>query len=122
MIRIHTLPDDAAQAAMDTGEFPQAITSGARVAVVMTQSWCPDWLRMNAWLTGFARQEKPADRDIDVYVLVYNKTDYFQRFLKLKEEVFGNGEIPYIRYYSNGTCTGESNYVPRGGFLARFDR
>ena len=120
MIHIHTLPDEAAKAAMESGEFPPEIISGARVAVVMTQSWCPEWLRMRSWLTGFERQGKPADREIDVHVLVYDKVDYFQQFRSHKETVFGNDQIPYIRYYERGTLTGESNYVHRGGFLERF--
>lgn len=121
MIRIHDLPDEAALAAIREGEFPSTITSGSHVAVIMTQNWCPDWMLMHSWLKGLARSGEPAHRDIDVYLLVYNKVAYFREFMLHKENSFGNHLIPYVRYYRNEICLGDSNQLSERKFLSRFD-
>ena len=41
--------------------------------------------------------------------------------MQFKETHFGNYEIPYIRYYKNGTLVSESNYTTSADFLARFE-
>ena len=120
MIHVYDLPDSAAQSAIDTGEFPTSLTSHDHVAIVMTQSWCVEWLHMKSWLSRLEKKGKPEDREIHVYVLVYDKVGYFQRFMEHKESVFGNSLIPYVRYYSRGTFLGDSNYVHRGAFLDQF--
>ncbi len=121
MIHLHDLPDSAAMHAMETGEFPQELIEADHVAIIMTQSWCIEWLQMSSWLARLAKKGKPDEWDIQVYTLMYDKTDYFHRFMEHKEEVFGNHLIPYLRYYSKGVLKGESNYLPRGAFLQRFD-
>ena len=120
MIRLNDLPHDAALSAIDEGEFPAQITGGANVAVIMTQSWCADWIRMRVWLRELAAAGQPSGPDIDVYVLTYNKTGFRSQFLRHKEEVFGNALIPYVRYYRNGVCTGDSNQIGQEEFLSRF--
>jgi len=120
MIKIHDMPDDAALAAIQDGDFPSAITAGSHVAVVMTQNWCPDWLMMRSWLRKMSKKGEPATRDIDVYLLIYNKVHYFSEFLRHKENSFENQLIPYVRYYADGTYLGDSNQVSRDQFLARF--
>jgi len=122
VIRLHELPDDAALVAMNEGEFPHTVTGGAKVAVVMTQSWCPDWLGMRTWLRQLEQANEPAHSDIDVYVLVYNKVPYFREFMRFKETAFGNSRIPYVRYYSDGQYLGDSNQVQTVAFLSRFNR
>jgi hypothetical protein len=121
MIRIHDLPDEAARAAIRDGEFPSTITGGTHVAVIMTQNWCTDWMMMRSWLRHLAKNGKPTERDIDVYVLVYNKVEYFKEFQVHKENTFGNPLIPYVRYYSGGVYRGDSNQLRESPFLARFD-
>lgn len=115
------LSEEDARHAIAEGDFPGTITGGARVAVVMTQNWCPDWLFMRSWLNRMQRNGQPANENIDVYVLVYNKLAIFREFMGHKEEVFGNGLIPYVRYYSNGEYLGEDNRVGSDRFLRRFD-
>jgi hypothetical protein len=122
MVHLHALPDDAALAAIESGEFPADVTGAPNVAIIMTQSWCVDWIRMKAWLARFERRGAPENLEINVYVLEYNKVDYFHRFMEHKESVFANAQIPYIRYYSNGEFRGESNAVYRDDFLKRFAR
>ncbi len=121
MIRIHDLPDDAARAAIREGDFPSTITSQPHVAVLMTQHWCPAWLMMRSWLKEMANSGEPAARDIDVYVLIYNKVDYFTEFMSYKENSFGNRLVPYVRYYAAGSYLGDSNQLSPDRFLARFD-
>lgn len=121
MIRIHDLPEEDALAAIRDGEFPPTITGQPHAAVVMTQNWCPDWLRMRSWLKRMEKAGEPTGLDIDLYVLIYNKVDYFTEFLRHKENSFGNRLIPYVRYYAAGAYLGDSNQVSRDQFLARFD-
>lgn len=121
MIRIHDLPDDAGKYAVDNGDFPSEITnSGERVAVVMTQNWCPDWLMMRSWLRHEERNASSETPDIDVYLFVYNQVDYFDAFRRHKEQTFGNALIPYVRYYQGGQSIGESNQLSRDAFVKRF--
>ena len=84
------------------------ICSAENVAVILTQSWCPDWLAMKVLLADFSGSE--------VYYLEYDRADYADIFRKFKEDVFGNDLIPYIRYYRNGLLTKVSNAVPEDVF------
>jgi hypothetical protein len=85
-------------------EFSKEILlSAEKVAVILTQSWCPQWHAMKAFLGDMA--------DCEVYYLEYDRVDYLEVFREFKERVFGNDQIPYIRYYRNGTLTEVSNAV-----------
>jgi hypothetical protein len=42
-----------------------------------------------------------------------------EAFMTFKEETFGNREIPYVRYYRNGSFSRESNYISLDGFKDR---
>jgi hypothetical protein len=55
-----------------------------------------------------------------VFVLVYDAVDYFDRFRRFKEDVYGNHQVPYVRYYSDGRLVNETNYVSRRRFLKAF--
>jgi hypothetical protein len=81
----------------------EILLSAEKVVVVLTQSWCPQWLAMKVFI------DDPVDSE--VYYLEYDRTDYFEVFREFKEKIFGNDQIPYIRYYRNGTLTKESNAV-----------
>ena len=116
---------ERAKSAMETGEFPkEVIGSNKHVAVVLTQDWCSQWSQMKFWLKSLEKEESPEgspqDLDIDVYEFVYNTVDIFQSFMDFKERSFKNGLIPYIRYYSNGNFTGDSNFTSSPSFLDRF--
>jgi hypothetical protein len=99
--------------AIKTGEFGADITrSGNNVAVLMTQDWCPRWADMKRWFYSL-------EGDFHVYVLIYNKEDYFEEFRHFKESVWKNDRIPYVRYYSGGVLTSDSNHVTRDEFMKR---
>lgn len=101
------------RAAMASGDFPSAITASAPVvAVALTQSWCPQWTWMKAYLEKFGTEET-----IAIYWIEYDTEPFFEDFLAFKEGTFGNREIPYLRYYRGGQLFHESNYIDRGGFL-----
>jgi hypothetical protein len=103
---------------MATGEFgKELIASSARVAIVLTQSWCPQWVMMRMWLE---QAEKAADATI--FFVEYDKEDYFEDFMAFKEDVLGNRSVPYVRYYRNGTFTGDGNFIGRDGFIAKLTR
>jgi hypothetical protein len=98
--------------AIETGEFgPEITSSHERVAVLMTQDWCPQWASMRSWIYSL-------DADLDLYELVYNLTPYFTEFRTFKETRWKNGHIPYVRYYRGGALVAESNYASREEFLA----
>lgn len=100
------------QHAFDHGEFSEEFrTSAAKVVVVMTQDWCPQWADMKSWLGEFAGQAK-------IYVLVYNLHKDFSKIMDFKENIFGNLEIPYIRYYFEGRLITHTNWLPKGTFQA----
>lgn len=123
MIHLRDLPIDAVRHAIDNGEFPESILACAEnVAVIMTQDWCPDWLLMRIWLHRRARRGEPTELDIDVFLLLYNQIESFAEFLRTKEQIFGNSQIPYVRYYRDGTLIGESNVARYRSFVDRFAR
>jgi hypothetical protein len=100
---------DQALACVAQKEFgDDIIHSAENVVVILTQSWCPDWLAMKSFLSGFSASE--------VYCLEYDRTDYMDIFRSFKENVFGNDQIPYIRYYQKGILTRVSNAVPENVF------
>ncbi len=86
------------------------IKSNLRVAVLLTQDWCPRFSEMKRWIYDL-------EDDFDLYELIYNKVDYFDDFRNFKETVWNNGLIPYVRYYQNGTLSTVSNNVTREEFL-----
>lgn len=110
---IRKLSEEECRRAIAHGEFSAGIlTSSPQVAIVLSQSWCPQWLWMHSYLDGLA-----ADLGIAAYWIEYDREPFFDEFLEFKETVLGNREIPYVRYYRNGSLVRESNYIDRGGFL-----
>lgn len=102
--------------AIENGEFPpEVILSAENVAVVLTQGWCPQWSHMAQWILSL----EPED-SIRVYYTVYDEEPYFERFMDFKETVFGNRQIPYVRYYRGGKLVKESNYISKSLFLSVF--
>jgi hypothetical protein len=105
--------------AMENGEFPTGIIASApRVAVILTQDWCPQWTSMETWLERGSWNSGNL-QEIRIYALIYNRVPYFNRFLSFKETVWNNWLIPYVRYYRNGTLMDESNYVSQREFFDR---
>ncbi|MFW6223899.1 MAG: hypothetical protein ACOC4A_03320 [Spirochaetota bacterium] len=121
MLKRDRLSEEQARFAMEQGEFGEDVrTADENVAVVMTQGWCPQWTAMNVWLGFMKRRGKPAEFNVTVLEFVYDKVDFFPQFMAFKETHFGNYEIPYIRYYKNGTLVSASNYTTSADFLSRF--
>lgn len=97
--------------AIKNGEFGKEIIEAGNVLVVMTQDWCPQWTSMKSVV-----YESDIEQDIMVFELVYNGTEYYNDFMKFKENTFKNHEIPYMRFYRNGTMGFECNYTGRQAF------
>ncbi len=119
MFRIHPLPQAEVQHALQHGEFSPDITTRPS-AVIMSQDWCPDWRAMEKWLDAWKTHNKP-EQDIDIYLYLYNRSPEFLKFLALKENIWNNHLIPYVRYYCGRHLIAESNYVTPEGFLKRFE-
>jgi hypothetical protein len=101
-----------ALATIQNGEFSEEIKQSKKsVAIVLTQSWCPQWSRIKRGL------EQLTDPNLDIWVFIYDQTEIFDQFLQFKENVFGNDEIPYIRYYHEGHLITTSNAVDLEEFL-----
>jgi hypothetical protein len=109
MIRI--LTEDECKNAIKKGEFDPSLLQ--RTAIILTQSWCPQWGAMQGYL-------EKADRDgLSILYFEYDKVPWFDELMAFKEQSFNNREIPYVRYYQDGKCTAQSNYVSLEGFLYR---
>jgi hypothetical protein len=110
---IRKLTEQECRDAMKNGAFGPL--PGA-AALILTQSWCPQWKAMKSYLEEAERDGKlPAD----IRYIEYNLEPFFEEFMRFKEDTYNNREIPYVRYYRNGAFADESNYVSREGFLHR---
>jgi hypothetical protein len=113
MIEQKTLSSDQVRYAIDNNEFPGDVLSPSElVVIVMTQDWCPQWKDMRSWI--YTLQ---TERTVYIHEIVYNKEDYYQDFLRLKESKWNNNQIPYLRYYKNGVLYLETNYVNSKTFV-----
>ena len=121
MIRRVNITREQALAAIENGELPvEVIESADNVAAVLTQDWCPQWTAMERWIGDLNKNESELPVPLDIYVLLYNREDFFREFLHLKENVWKNRTIPYVRYYRKGRLIRESNFVSRESFLEVF--
>jgi hypothetical protein len=106
--------------AIQAGEFPlSVINSGTKVAVVMSQTWCPQYTMMKRWMKSQAEQS--LHPELKVYLLEYDGKPWFDRFLDFKENIFRNALVPYVRYYVDGKYNGDSNYVSPDIFHGRWE-
>jgi glutaredoxin len=85
-------------------------------ALILTQSWCPQWKAMKGYLDS---AEKDGTLQADVRYVEYDNEDFFEEFMRFKEDVYNNREIPYVRYYRNSALSSESNFVSKEGFFHR---
>ncbi|MBN2353614.1 MAG: hypothetical protein JXD23_13660 [Spirochaetales bacterium] len=119
MIYWKKISDEEARRTIAAREFPDEIrASRDKVAVILTQGWCHQWLSLKHGLERVASSET---REIDVHIFVYDHSPVFNEFLTFKETVLGNAVIPYIRYYRDGKYRTDSNYVTVEKFLSRFN-
>jgi len=94
------------------GEFEgEILASAEKVAVILTQSWCPQWHEMKRVIHDL--------EDCSIFFLEYDLSDFFDSFRTFKEEVFNNFQIPYIRYYKSGKLINESNAVSQEVFCEK---
>ena len=107
------LTKDECLAAVAAGEFgPELAKAAAEVAIVLTQSWCPQWTWMRSYLSAL-----PPDPEREILYVEYDLGDFFEVFMKFKETSLGNDQVPYVRYYRGGVLVAESNFIDQGGFL-----
>lgn len=111
-----TLSDAQIAQTLKDGEFPGDIRGAAeKVVVIMTQDWCDDWHLMEPFMPEFQSQAA-------FFLLVYNLHPDFEKIREFKEDVFGNREIPYIRYYYQGQLIAKTNQLPKRTFEALLKR
>ncbi len=114
MIKLTELTEEESLKAIERGEFSEEILNSAeRVIVILTQSWCPDWIAQRSVFAFLAGWD-----NLKVYYLEYDRKDFGQKFMIFKESVFRNGEIPYLRFYRGGQFESDSNYSGRRAITA----
>jgi glutaredoxin len=117
---IYTLTKEECFFAIEHGEFSQEVCGkSANTAIILTQSWCPQWVAMYRYLDEAEKKANEASLDLSIFFVEYDKESWSEDFMLFKEDVFKNREIPYVRYYANGNCTGESNFISLSGFLKK---
>lgn len=111
MLQPFILTESQIRHTINEGDFPpEILSSHPRVAVIMSQDWCPQWTYLQQY---FHNIEDP---DLGVYVTLYNQEPFYEEFMRFKEEIFKNYQIPYIRYYREGVLQAESNFIPEVRF------
>lgn len=121
MIGLETLTDKQAECAIKAKEFSQEVIASKKfVAVVLTQGWCPQWVAMRYWLHKLDMDKELQSLELDIYEYVYNESDLFEKFMHFKETVFGNDQVPYVRYYVCGKLIAETNFVSKEIFFGHF--
>ena len=110
------LTDDQVRQMIDSADVPEEVRAASPlVAVVLTQSWCPDW----SYLQSIVGQA--ATDDLTVFYSEYDREPFFRDLMRFKEDVFGNRLIPYVRYYRDGSFVSDGNVVSSAKrFLERF--
>jgi hypothetical protein len=118
---IRKITEAEARYAMTHGEFaPELRNSAPLVAIILTQSWCPQWRFMKAYLPevdAYLNADKAGEQAY-IYYLEYDLEDWYEEFLPFKENTFQNWDVPYVRYYRQGRLSGESNFIADRGFIA----
>ncbi len=109
MITYYDLTDDELLQMIEEKEVPAAILSKAKnIMVILTQSWCPDWHTLQNDL----KMQEKGDDEVLVCIGIYDKSVHFDRFREVKENVWQNGLIPYIRCYKEGVFMKDYNLMP----------
>jgi glutaredoxin len=121
---IRNLTEDECRYAIDNGDFAESLVKGKAAVIILTQSWCPQWIAVKSYLK--EAEKKAAEKigtDINIYTIEYDIAEWRQLghedFMTFKEDIFKNREIPYIRYYKDGVFSRDSNYLSLDGFLSR---
>lgn len=118
MITRITLSNEQAQQAIIDGGFADDITHKSEaVALILTQSWCPQWTFMDMSIRGL--NNGPEDLDLTIFTYEYDRSPIFHDFMKFKESVYRNWEVPYVRLYKDGNFVGEGNAMPAGRMVEK---
>jgi len=126
---IRKLTEAECRTAMETGDFDKTLVSGPAAAIILTQSWCPQWKSMKAYLpkaeAAIAGSLGIASDEVKFYFVEYDIESWEnlenEAFMTFKENTFNNREIPYVRYYRNGVYSRDSNYISLDGFISRLN-
>lgn len=117
---LRKLSDAECRRAMAEGEFEERVRGAAEVAaIILTQSWCPQWRYLQGYLEGLDRDLNEPGSAAAILYLEYDREPFFQEFMAFKENSFGNREVPYIRFYHRGKLVAESNFISPQAFSAR---
>ena len=119
---IRKLTEAECRAAMETGDFDASLLAGSAAAIILTQSWCPQWTAMKNYLL---KAEEAMDKiygGVRIYYVEYDIESWESlnndAFMVFKENTFKNRQIPYIRYYRDGAYVRDSNYISLDGFIS----
>ena len=116
---IRKLTEAECRTAIETGDFDAGLISGPAAAIILTQSWCPQWAAMKAYLP----KVEAALGNVGIYYVEYDIETWEnlenQAFMSFKEDGFKNREIPYVRYYRDGAYSRDSNFISMDGFISR---
>ena len=127
---IRKLTEAECKQAIKDGDFAPEVRGAAPLtAIVLTQSWCPQWRylagyleKMDAELNAGAEQgaaAADAKPKAAILTLEYDRERFYEDFLSYKERILGNHEVPYVRYYRGGALVGESNFISAQAFKAK---
>jgi glutaredoxin len=120
LIMMNKLTKEDCFFAIEHGEFAEEVCGKSpKTAIILTQSWCPQWVAMYRYLDEAEKKAKEASIDFSIFFIEYDKESWAEDFISFKEDGFKNREIPYVRYYQDGKITGESNFISLGGFLKK---
>jgi len=118
---IRRLTEAECRTAIDSGDFEAALVSGKYAAIILTQSWCPQWKAMQNYLP----KVEAALEDVKIYYVEYDIESWgnldHEAFMTFKENTYKNWDIPYVRYYRNGVFSRDSNYISLDGFKSRLE-
>lgn len=109
MLTFHNLTDSEIEYIIEHKEVPDIILSKSEnVLCIFSQNWCPDWKAQERDLLA----NEGSSENIFVAVYIYNETKYQKEFMSVKEDVWNNALIPYLRYYKNGKFIYATNQMP----------
>jgi hypothetical protein len=118
---IRKLTETECKTAIEKGDFDATLYAGKAAAIILTQSWCPQWKSMKAYLP----KVEEAIADVKIYYVEYDIEEWKklenEAFMTFKENTFNNREIPYVRYYKNGAFSRDGNYISLDGFKSRLN-
>ncbi len=121
MITRVKLSDEQARKAISDNDFSSDITEASdAVAIILTQSWCPQWTFMDMSINGL--KESPENLDLTIFTFEYDLSPLFNEFIHFKETTYRNWEVPYVRLYKAGRFISDGNAMPAGRMLKKLQK